>query len=76
MTVEPISVDRSKMEAVIRVRDVQITFRYFEGRLRIPARGKSAGGTSTHLSDAEYAEALTLAAERLGVKIKLHRRAA
>ncbi len=71
MAAEPISVDRSKMEAIIRVRDVQITFRYFEGRLRIPARGKSAGGTSTHLSDAEYAEALTLAAEKLGVKIRL-----
>ncbi|MEK7546995.1 MAG: hypothetical protein AAB536_02340 [Patescibacteria group bacterium] len=59
------------METVIRVRDVEITFRYIEKRLKIAGRANFSGGRSTSLSDAEYASALLLAAEKLGIKIKL-----
>ena len=71
MAVELTSINTLCMEAVIRVRDIEITFRHNGKRLKVVAKANLSGGSSPWLSDAEYAEALTLAADKLGVKVRL-----
>ncbi|HUX35780.1 MAG TPA: hypothetical protein VMV71_01970 [Candidatus Paceibacterota bacterium] len=74
-TAEATYVNNACKEAAIRVRDVEVKFRYMEGRLKVVSRMNFSGGKSTGLSASEYAEALTLAAQSLGIRIKLRRAA-
>lgn len=74
-TAEATYINCLQKEAAVRVGDVEIKFRYVEGRLKVVSRMNLSGGRSTGLSASAYAEALTLAANSLGIRIKLRRAA-
>ena len=75
MPAEATYVDNLQKEAAVRVGDVEVKFRYMEGRLKVVSRMNLSGGRSTGLSASQYAEALTLAGKSLGIRIKLSRAA-
>ncbi len=56
----------------VRIRDIEITFQRIGGKLKPGSRSNSSGGRSTHLTDAEYREAIRLA----GAVLSGHQKAA
>ncbi len=75
MSDEDISVDLLQRKVSVRIRDVEITFWDSGKKLVVVSRMNFSGGKSTHLTNAEYCNALRAAAEKLGVKIKLRQAA-